>query len=98
MDCPVVVHPPGAHWTKIAALSHVSVVNHNSNRWPLKSWFVYHKIFMSAITGSLLDVQAAPTDLADGACRSRTGSRRPVSTGPRSLRGAKRAAASGPAG
>ncbi len=56
-------HP--ARWTKIAAYSHVSVVNYNSNQWPLASWFVHHKIFMSAITGSLIDVQAAPTDLAD---------------------------------
>ena len=32
----------------------------------LSSWFVHHKIFMAGITGSLIDVQAAPTDLTGG--------------------------------
>jgi hypothetical protein len=57
-------HP--AQWTKIAAYSHVRLVTYNERSWTLASWFVHHKIFMVGITGSLLDVQAAPTDLTEG--------------------------------
>jgi hypothetical protein len=57
-------HP--AQWTKIAAYSRVGVQTYNGKTSTLSSWFVHHKIFMSSITGSLIDEQAAPTDLTDG--------------------------------
>ena len=57
-------HP--AAWTKIAVYTGVRLQTYNGKLSTLASWFPHHKIFMSAITGALLDVQAAPTDLAGG--------------------------------
>ena len=57
-------HP--AAWTKIAAYSQVQLATYSGHYSTLASWFVHHKIFMAAITGTLVDVQAAPTDLSIG--------------------------------
>ncbi len=57
-------HP--AAWTKLAVYAGVRLQTYNGKLSTLASWFPHHKIFMSAITGSLIDVQAAPTDLAGG--------------------------------
>lgn len=54
-------HP--AAWTKIAAYNGVTLQTYNGKLSTLASWFVHHKIFMVGITGSLIDVEAAPTDL-----------------------------------
>jgi hypothetical protein len=54
-------HP--AAWTKLAVYSYVRLVFYNGNGSTLSSWFAHHKIFMAAITGSLIDVEAAPADL-----------------------------------
>jgi hypothetical protein len=56
-------HP--AAWTKIAAWNFVNLYTYNGNHSTLASWFVHHKIFMAGVTGSLIDVQAAPTDLTN---------------------------------
>ena len=53
-------------WTKIAVYTGVELQTYNGKRSTLASWFPHHKIFMAAITGSLIDVQAAPTDLSGG--------------------------------
>jgi hypothetical protein len=55
-------HP--AAWTKIGVYDEVQVQTYNGTWSTLASWFVHHKIFMAAVTGSLIDVQAAPTDLS----------------------------------
>ena len=57
-------HP--AAWTKLAAYSGAMLQTYNGKFSTLASWFVHHKVFMAAITGSLIDVQAAPTDLSSG--------------------------------
>lgn len=57
-------HP--AAWTKIAVYSSVQLQTYNGKTTTLASWFVHHKIFMAGITGSLIDVQAAPADLSSG--------------------------------
>ncbi len=57
-------HP--AAWTKIAAYTGVLLQTYNRKISTLASWFVHHKVFMAAVTGSLIDVQAAPTDLTAG--------------------------------
>jgi hypothetical protein len=56
-------HP--AAWTKIAAWNWAELYTYNGKRSTLASWFVHHKIFMVGVTGSLIDVQAAPTDLTN---------------------------------
>jgi hypothetical protein len=56
-------HP--AAWTKIAVFNHVELDTYNGRIWTLASWFVHHKIFMVGVTGSLIDVEAAPTDLSN---------------------------------
>jgi hypothetical protein len=61
---PSFTHP--AAWTKIAVYTSVELQTYNGKRSTLASWFPHHKIFMSAITGSLIDVRAAPTDLSAG--------------------------------
>jgi hypothetical protein len=61
---PSYTHP--AAWTKIAVYTKVRLITYNGKSSSLASWFPHHKIFMAAITGSLIDVQAAPTDLAWG--------------------------------
>ena len=61
---PSYTHP--AAWTKIAVYSRVGLQTYNGKTSTLSSWFVHHKIFMAGITGSLIDVQAAPTDLTGG--------------------------------
>jgi hypothetical protein len=59
-------HP--AAWTKIAAYYGVLLETYNGKDSGLASWFTHRKIFMAGITGSLIDVEAAPTDLHnDGA-------------------------------
>lgn len=55
-------HP--AAWTKIGVYDKVQVQTYNGTWSTLASWFAHHKIFMTAHTGSLIDVQAAPTDLS----------------------------------
>jgi hypothetical protein len=57
-------HP--AAWTKIAVYNRVRLQTYNGKYSSLASWFVHHKIFMAAVTGSLIDVEAAPTDLSSG--------------------------------
>ena len=54
-------HP--AAWTKLAVYNNVQLQTYNGKTPTLASWFVHHKIFMAGITGSLIDVEAAPTDL-----------------------------------
>ena len=61
---PSYTHP--AAWTKIAVYTKVSPQTYNSKSSTLASWFPHHKIFMAGVTGALLDVQAAPTDLTNG--------------------------------
>lgn len=61
---PSFTHP--AAWTKIAVYTGVELETYNGRSWTLAAWFVHHKISMAAITGSLIDVQAAPTDLGNG--------------------------------
>jgi hypothetical protein len=58
---PSFTHP--AAWTKIAVFSGVQLRTYNGKTSTLASWFVHHKIFMAGITGSLIDVEAAPADL-----------------------------------
>ncbi len=60
---PSFTHP--AAWTMIAAYR-VELQTYNGKHSPLASWFVHHKVFMAKVTGSLIDVQAAPTDLTRG--------------------------------
>jgi hypothetical protein len=57
-------HP--AAWTRIATYSGVVLATYSGNYSTLASWFVHHKIFMAGVTGSLIDVEAAPTDLTGG--------------------------------
>jgi hypothetical protein len=57
-------HPAAS--TKIAAYNNVRLATYSGHYSTLASWFVHHKIFMAAITGSQIDVQAAPTDLTGG--------------------------------
>jgi hypothetical protein len=57
-------HP--AAWTRIATYSGVVLATYSGHYSTLASWFVHHKIFMAAITGSLIDVEAAPADLYNG--------------------------------
>jgi hypothetical protein len=61
---PSYTHP--AAWTKIAVYTGVVLQTYNGKSSTLASWFPHHKILMAAITGSLIDVRAAPTDLSGG--------------------------------
>jgi hypothetical protein len=63
-------HP--AAWTKIATYYGVLLQTYNGKYSGLASWFVHHKIFMAGITGSLIDVEAAPTDLSSGGASFQT--------------------------
>ena len=63
-------HP--AAWTKIATYYGVLLQTYNGRYSGLASWFVHHKIFMAGITGSLIDVEAAPTDLYSGGASFQT--------------------------
>ena len=59
-------------WTKIAAYYGVLLQTYNGKYSGLASWFVHHKIFMVGNTGSLIDVEAAPTDLYNGGASFQT--------------------------
>jgi hypothetical protein len=61
---PSYTHP--AAWTKIAVYTKVRLITYNGKSSSLASWFPHHKIFMVGVTGSLIDVKAAPTDLTGG--------------------------------
>lgn len=63
-------HP--AAWTKIATYHGVLLQTYNGKYSGLASWFAHHKIFMAGITGSLLDVEAAPSDLRNGGASFQT--------------------------
>jgi hypothetical protein len=55
-----------AAWTKIAVYNRVRLQTYNGKFSTLASWFVHHKVLMVGISGSLSDVEAAPTDLSRG--------------------------------
>jgi hypothetical protein len=61
---PSFTHP--AAWTKIAAYRAAMVQTYSGKFSTLASWFVHQKVFMASTTGSLIDVEAAPTDLTNG--------------------------------
>jgi hypothetical protein len=63
-------HP--AAWTRFATYHGVLLLTYNGKYSGLASWFVHHKIFMAGITGSLIDVEAAPADLSGGGASFQT--------------------------
>ena len=63
---------PPAAWTRFATYYGVLLMTYNGKYSGLASWFVHHKIFMAGITGSLTDVEAAPSDLSGGGASFQT--------------------------